>query len=195
MAARNNRSENSAAIERRIAGRLAALRNERGWSLEALAEKAGISRATLSRLERCELSPTAATLGKLCAVHGWTLSRLMADAESVMPDLVRAGDQVSWRDPDSGYVRKAVSPPTLGLRAELVEVCLPPNATVSFETAPIPQLEHHLRILKGDLELEVEGKLFRLHPGDCVRYVLRGASRFRCCGKREVRYLIAIVHP
>ena len=51
-------------IERRIAQRLARLRAERGWSLDALAERTGISRATLSRLERSELSPTAAMLGK-----------------------------------------------------------------------------------------------------------------------------------
>ena len=38
-------------------------------------------RTVRSRLERCELSPTAAMLGSLCAVYGWTLSRLMVDAE------------------------------------------------------------------------------------------------------------------
>ena len=39
-------------VERRIAEQLAALRAERGWSLDGLAERTGISRATLSRLER-----------------------------------------------------------------------------------------------------------------------------------------------
>ena len=80
-------------IERRIAHRLARLRAERGWSLEALAERTGISRATLSRLERSELSPTAAMLGKLCTVYGWTLSRLMAEAETRSPNLVSAAEQ------------------------------------------------------------------------------------------------------
>jgi len=49
-------------IERRISDRLAQLRAQRGWSLDALAERTGISRATLSRVERSELSPTAAML-------------------------------------------------------------------------------------------------------------------------------------
>ena len=35
-------------IERRIAARLAQLRTERDWSLEDVAERSGISRATLS---------------------------------------------------------------------------------------------------------------------------------------------------
>src|SRR5438094_5854227 len=93
-------------IERRIAQRLARLRAERGWSLDALAERTGISRATLSRLERFELSPTAAMLGKLCTVYGWTLSRLMAEAETRPPNLVPASAQAAWKDPETGYRRR-----------------------------------------------------------------------------------------
>jgi hypothetical protein len=43
--------------------------------------------------------------------------------------------------------------------------------------------------------MEVEGKPFRLQAGDCLRYVLRGPTRFRCGGNRDARCLIAIVHP
>ena len=121
----------SKAIERRIAHRLAQLRGERGWSLEALAERTGISRATLSRVERSELSPTAAMLGTLCAAHGWTLSRLMTEAETRPPHVVRAAEQTTWKDPESGYRRRVVSPPSPGLRGELVEVVMPAAASVS----------------------------------------------------------------
>jgi transcriptional regulator with XRE-family HTH domain len=181
--------------ERRIAQRLARLRAEKEWSLEALAERTGISRATLSRLERSELSPTAAMLGKLCSVYGWTLSRLMVEAETRPPNLVAAADQPEWKDPESGYRRRAVSPPGPGLRGELVEVHLPAGASVSFDASPITGLEHHLWMLEGSLTLEVEGSLFRVHAGECLRYVLAGPTRFRGTGKREARYVIAIVHP
>jgi transcriptional regulator with XRE-family HTH domain len=184
-----------AEIERRIAQRLARLRADRGWSLEALAERSGISRATLSRLERTELSPTAAMLGKLCTVYGWTLSRLMADVETRPPTLVPPSEQPEWKDPDSKYRRRAVSPPAPGLRGELVEVRLPAGATVSFDTSPVPRLEHHLWVLDGSLTLEVDGSEYRLRPGDCLRYVLSGPSRFKGTGKREARYVVAIVHP
>jgi transcriptional regulator with XRE-family HTH domain len=182
-------------VERRIAQRLARLRIDRGWSLETLADRTGISRATLSRLERAELSPTAAMLGKLCTSYGWTLSRLMADAETRPPNLVSRPDQAEWKDPESGYVRRAVSPPAPGLRGELVEVRMPAGASVSFDASPIAGLEHHLWMLEGVLTLEVEGTPFRLRAGDCLRYVLAGPTRFHSAGKREARYVIAIVHP
>jgi transcriptional regulator with XRE-family HTH domain len=182
-------------IEQRIARRLSRLRAERQWSLEALAERTGISRATLSRLERAELSPTAAMLGKLCTVYGWTLSRFMAEAETRAPNLVPARDQSEWKDPASGYRRRIVSPPAPGLRGELVEVRLPPGASVSFDASPVAGLEHHLWMLDGSLTLEVEGSPFWLRAGDCLRYVLAGPTVFKNPGKREARYLVAMVRP
>jgi transcriptional regulator with XRE-family HTH domain len=188
-------SSTSPGIERRLAQRLARLRAERGWPLEALAERTGISRATLSRLERAELSPTAAMLGKLCAVYGWTLSRLMADAETRAADLVPASEQATWQDPESGYRRRMVSPPAPGLRGELVEVLKPAGATVSFDSAPVAGLEHHLWMVDGGITLEIDGTPFPLRAGDCLRYVLTGPTRFQNTGRRAARYVIAMVRP
>lgn len=181
-------------IEKRIANRLAALRSERAWSLETLAQRTGISRATLSRLERCELSPTAAMLSLLCGQYGWTLSRLMAEAEQRTPSFIPAREQVTWRDPETGYVRRVLSPPHPNLKGELVEVTLPPGSSVSYEASYLPGLEHHLWVLEGSFSLELGGTEFRLEKGDCVRYVLAGPSKF-VCGRRQARYVIALVHP
>ena len=182
-------------IERRIAARLGQLRTERGWSLDALAERAGISRATLSRLERGELSPTAAMLGRLCTTFGWTLSRLMAEAETRAASLVPAAQQAVWTDPDTGYQRRIVSPPGPGLRGELVEIRIPARASVAYDAAPVPGLEHHLWLLEGELTLAVGGSTYQLRPGDTLRYILNGPSRFTATGRRDARYVIGLVHP
>ena len=181
-------------LERRILTRLAQLRADRGWSLETLAARSGVSRATLSRLERAEVSPTAAVLGRLCTVYGWTLSRLMAEAETHAPSLVKKREQLAWTDPESGYRRRAVSPPAADLRGELVEVQIPASATVAFDTSPIPGLEHHLWMLDGALKIEVNGSVSRLRAGDALRYILNGSSRF-VAGTGGARYLIALVRP
>jgi quercetin dioxygenase-like cupin family protein len=72
---------------------------------------------------------------------------------------------------------------------------MPAGASVSFDQAPIAGLEHHLWMLQGSLTLEVEGSTFRLRAGDCLRYVLAGPTRFEATGKREARYVIAMVRP
>jgi len=190
-----NDTSGLSSLDRQIARRLQVLRAGQGWTLEVLAARTGISRASLSRLERGELSPTATMLGALCAQYGWTISRLMAEAENGLPAVVRAQDQVIWKDPESGYVRRIVSPPNPHLKGELVEVTLPVGASITYDVSPLPGLEHHLWMLSGALRLEIQGTAYQLKKGDCVRYVLSGASRFECRGRRSVRYLISLVHP
>jgi len=119
----------------------------------------------------------------------------MADAETRPPSLVAAGEQRQWKDPETGYRRRVVSPPSSDLRGELVEVRIPARTTVSFDASPVAGLEHHLWMLEGSLALEVEGSLFPLRAGDCLRYVLVGPTRFQTTSKRGARYLVAIVRP
>ncbi|MBL8229598.1 MAG: helix-turn-helix domain-containing protein [Bryobacterales bacterium] len=183
------------AMEQRIGFRLSSLREQRGWTLDDLAERTQISRATLSRIERGELSPTARMLGALCSIYGWTLSRLMTDAESNAGELVRLPLQIEWKDVDTGYWRRAISPPAPGLRGEMVEVKLPPGCVVSYDAAPVIGLEHHLWMMQGRLRLTVGGTDFELEPGDCLRYVLKGSSRFEGLGEETVHYVIAMVNP
>ena len=133
-------------------------------------------------------------LSTLCGQYGWTLSRLMAEAENGAPSVVRAKEQVNWRDPETGYVRRILSPPHPGLKGELVEVIIPAETSISYDASYLPGLEHHLWMIEGRLSLEIGGTRFDLEKGDCVRYVLSGPSRF-VSGKRGTRYLISMVHP
>jgi len=189
------REAESSVIERRLAARLAELRMARALSLDDLAALTGISRASLSRIERAELSPTATQLNRLCAAHGWTLSRLMAAAEGEAPALVRREDQPAWTDPATGFRRRAASPPGPGLRVELVEGELPEGAEIAYDRAPVAGMEQHVLLQSGSLEFTEAGLVFPLRPGDCVRVRLRGPTRFRSLGPGPARYVIAICAP
>lgn len=182
-------------LELRLAARLAELRTERAWSLDDLAERAGVSRSTLSRLERAEISPTTALLGKLCATYQLTMSQLLAEVEPAPAPLVRADRQAVWRDDDAGISRRSVSPPSAGLRGELVEVTLRPGADIAYDGSPVPGLEHHVWILEGAVEITVEGTAHEARTGDCLRFRLWGSSRWRCPGPAPVRYVLTIVLP
>ncbi|MGX1882500.1 helix-turn-helix domain-containing protein [Streptomyces sp. NPDC055287] len=182
-------------LEGRLAARLCELRTEQGWSLEELARRTDVSRSTLSRLERGEISPTASLLGNLCAVYGRTMSRLLAEVESEPPQLVRVDRQLVWRDHESGFTRRSVSPPHPGLRGELVEGVLRPDADIAYEGPPVPGIEQHIWVLEGALEVTVGGVAHEIHAGDCLRFRLWGPSRFHCPGPGPVRYAVMVVLP
>jgi transcriptional regulator with XRE-family HTH domain len=98
-------------IDSRIAARLKELRAARGWSLDELAKRSEVSRATLSRLEKAEVSASAAVLGKLCAVYGLPMSRLIMMAEAGYTPLLHPADQPIWKDAKAGFTRRSLSPP------------------------------------------------------------------------------------
>ncbi|MEU4098583.1 XRE family transcriptional regulator [Streptomyces sp. NPDC026673] len=186
-----------ASVDARLAVRLAELRDERGWSLDELAARTGISRSTLSRLERAEISPTAALLGRLCAAYERTMSRLLAEVESGREpaQLVRSAEQRVWTDAPSGFERRSVSPPHPALRAEIVEGVLRPGADITYEGPPVAGLEHHVWVREGALRVTVQGHAHDLAPGDCLRYRLWGTSRFHCPGPGPARYAVVLVLP
>src|SRR6267378_3479296 len=105
-------------------------RAARGLSASGLAEASGVSRAMIAKIERGEVQPTAALLGRLSAALGLTLSELFARTEGQTPRLARATDQTVWVDPKTGYRRRSVSP--TGGATQLVEVELPAGAEVAY---------------------------------------------------------------
>ncbi len=177
----------------RLADRLKALRNERGWSLDGLAERSSVSRATLSRMEKCEVSPTASVLGRLCAAYGMTMSRLMAMVEDDHLPLVRRSEQAVWVDDETGFERRSVSPPAESLTCEVLECYLPPGTKLAYPGPPRSGLEHHLVLQEGELEITIEDKLYHLTPGDCLRYKLHGANAFCAHEELGARYSLVVL--
>lgn len=186
-------NSDDASIDRRIAQRLKGLRIERDWSLDELAGRCDVSRATLSRLENAEVSPTASVLGKLCAAYGLTMSRLMRMVEDDFAPVVRHGAQPVWTDPEIGFRRRSVSPPARNLAAEVLECEIEPGTRITYDAPPRPGLEHHLLLVEGQLQVIVDGRCHELQPGDCLRYQLFGSSAFATPGHCAARYILCIL--
>lgn len=180
-------------IDIRIAQRLRALRAERGWSLDELAKRSTVSRATLSRLENAEVSPTAHVLGKLCAAYGLTLSRLMHLVEGTFAPVVRRADQPVWADPEIGFRRRSVSPPAQTLAGEALRCEIDAATRIDYDAPPRPGLEHHLLMLEGRLTVTVDGQAHDLGPGDCLRYQLFGSSSFVTSAHSGAAYVLFVV--
>ncbi|HEV7416687.1 MAG TPA: XRE family transcriptional regulator [Tianweitania sediminis] len=174
-----------------LAEHLRGVRSSRGLSLAEVSAKSGISRATLSRIENAEVSPTVETLGRLASAFALPLSQLFAPLEPNFPALVRHEDQSLWTDPSHGFARRAVSPPSGQLKLEMIEGEIEPHQRFAYDRPSIPGHEHHLVLLAGMLVLTVDGVRHELRPGDCLRYQLQGPSSFET-GDRSARYIIAM---
>ncbi|MEQ5839527.1 XRE family transcriptional regulator [Paraburkholderia acidicola] len=180
-------------FDRQIAQRLKSLRAAQNWSLDELASRSAISRATLSRLENAEVSPTASVLGKLCTAYGLTMSRLMRMVEEDFAPVVRRSAQTVWTDPEHGFRRRSVSPPAQTLSGEALACELEAGTRIEYEDTPRPGLEHHLILIEGQLAVTVDGQTHDLQAGDCLRYQLFGPSVFETPQKNSARYFLFIV--
>ena len=140
-------------IDSAISARVHRERAERHWTLNDLAERAGVSKAMISKIERGEVSPTAALLGRLSAAFGITLSAFFADQRPHRGPIRRA-EQPIWRDPATGYIRRQVAASATS-PIELTQVDLPPGASVSFPAASYHRMSHVIWVLAGRLTFEI----------------------------------------
>jgi transcriptional regulator with XRE-family HTH domain len=176
----------------RIAARIREEREARDWSLADLAQKSGVSRAMISKIERSEASPTAALLGRLAGAFGLTLSALLARAELRAGQILRAADQPQWRDPQTGYVRRHVSPAT-DVPIEMIQVELPAGAEVTFPASSYVFLRHLIWVLKGRL-IFIEGDItHELGSGDCIALGSPAQCTYRSPGPKPCSYLVIVI--
>ena len=180
-------------INTRIAGRVRALRDARGLSLDALAAKCAVSRSMLSLIERGESSPTAVVLEKIATGLGVPLARLFDDVTAPASPVSHGSERTSWRDPQSGYVRRNISPPNFPSPIQLVEVLLPPGARVAYETgAREVSIHQQIWVQEGELEVRVGRLTHQLAQDDCLAMQLSEPTAFRNSGRRATRYIVVL---
>ena len=179
-------------LDERLAARVALERGARGWGMAELATRSGVSRAMISKIERCETKPTASLLGKLSAAFGLPLSLLLARVEGEPSRLARAKSQLRWIDPETGYRRRALSPPSDGL-LQLTEVELPPRARVMFPAAAYSFIHQQIWVLDGRLTLREGVDTHELATGDCLTLGPPAECTFENVTRRMCRYIVVVV--
>jgi transcriptional regulator with XRE-family HTH domain len=180
-------------LHRRIAERVRELRAARGLSLEALAAASGVSRSMISLVERGERSPTAVVLAKLASGLGVLLPSLFEAADRPTGPLSRRDEQPAWRDPESGYLRRDVSPPGTPQPTRIVEVEFPPGGRVAFENGPRDAAVHQqVWVLGGTIDVTVGADRHRLHAGDCLAMRLDRPTMFHNPTRKPTRYAVVI---
>jgi transcriptional regulator with XRE-family HTH domain len=157
-------------VARAIGGRVRQGRNSRGWTLDQLAERCGVSRRMLVSIEQGSANPSIATLLLISDALGIGLPALVDMGRSPGLRLTRAGTApVLWRG-------------TLGGRAVLVAGTEPPDVTELWDWTLGPGESHSspahaagtrelLLVLDGQVELRVGQHAEVLATGDSATFV------------------------
>ena len=156
---------------RQIANALRVLRSGRGWSLDRTAQETGVSKAMLGQIERCESSPTIATLWKIASGFQTSLSSLIEPAPVASPDgVIRRSVEALRNQPGpDGMLVAALFPYAPQFRFELFELTLLPGYERLSE-AHEPGVTEHVIVLRGPMEVLVEGEWIALAEGEAVRF-------------------------
>jgi transcriptional regulator with XRE-family HTH domain len=176
-----------------IGDRLKALRARQSFTLDQLAQRSGVSRAMISRIERGEASPTASLLARLCESLGLSLSAFFEPDQPSGSPIVRKAEQRLWRDPVTGYLRRTISPPGMPSRVDIVEVEFPPGARVSFPPREESRvMTQHIWLYEGGLEMILPNETYRLEPGDCLFMHIGDAFEFYNPSDQPARYAVVL---
>jgi transcriptional regulator with XRE-family HTH domain len=152
-----------------LARAVAALRAERGWSLDALAARSGVSKGVLVAVEQGRSNPNLATLARIGDAFGVPVTRLLEGAEeSVIRISSEADARVLWTGSagGTGTIIAATPPPWA---AELWRWLLEPGERFGGESHA-PGLRELTVVESGELTLTVAGRIYRLGAGEGARF-------------------------
>jgi transcriptional regulator with XRE-family HTH domain len=187
----------AAAIARTIGRKVRASRTERGWTLDALADRSGVSRRMLVNVEQGTTNPSIATLLRLSDALGIGLPALVdtSDDSTEAVTLRRAGEVAAmWTSPAGGsaVMVAGTGAPDVG---ELWDWRLGPGDDYRGEAHRAGTRELVL-VLSGALDLVVGESVHRLKPGDSASFDGSVAHAYRNASTaRPARFSLAVIEP
>ena len=177
----------------RLGARIKELRRRRGLTLEDLAERAGVSRAMISKVERGEKNPTLVVTAKVAEGLGVTISELVRVEERREIVVIPRERRMTVRDPETGFERQLLSPTFGGRGVEFVRNVVPRGSTSGKFSPHRRGVEEHVVVEKGRLRAVVGGEEHLLEAGDALYFEADVSHRFDNAGDGECSYYLVIV--
>ncbi|MDV8151286.1 XRE family transcriptional regulator [Acinetobacter pittii] len=182
-------------INIRIAQQVRELRLARGYTLDVLATRCQVSRSAISLIERGEASPTAVVLEKLANGLGVPLTQLFdipQNNQSPQP-MVRRTQQSEWKDPETGYIRRQVSPPNWKSPFQIVEIEFPPQSRITYEISETSKVvQQQLWVVEGEIDIQLGDSSYALSTGDCLAMQLNQPVIYSNNSSHVARYILVV---
>jgi XRE family transcriptional regulator, regulator of sulfur utilization len=174
---------------------LKSLRKQHGWSLDQAAHNTGVSKAMLGQIERGESSPTLATLWKIAGGFHMSISHFLMPAEPGAGNtLVRSADAVRQQPASDSMLIAPLFPYDPRFGFEWLELTLLPGY-VRESDAHEPGVTEHVTVIRGTMDLLVDGEWKPLSEGDAVRFAADRPHGYRNLGSAPAVFHNLIHYP
>lgn len=178
-----------------IGERVRARRRARGWTLDELAERSGVSRRMLVNVEQGVTNASIATLLRLSEALAIGLPALVAPPDSDAPfEIHRAGTQPSlWTGEHGGeaFLAAGVAMPDA---VELWDWTLAPGDAHASEPH-VTGTQELLIVIEGEIVLSVAGEEAVLGAGDAVSFPGDAVHGYRNEGATAARFTLTVFEP
>lgn len=151
-----------------LAQSVKAHRESRGLSLGGLAEKAGISKTSLSKIEAGQGNPSLEVLCRIAGALNVPVGTLFAEESRTQLHVIRK-DEGQIVVSASGLSIRPLLMEGRNQRTEIYEMTLTSGAAY-HSVAHAPGTEEFVICIEGDLRLGPKGQEVLLQPGDAVRF-------------------------
>jgi len=174
---------------------LAALRAKRQLTLDALSQRAGVSKSMLSQIERNQANPTVAVVWRLAHALGVELSELLEGAKPAQTDIefVPAHATPSLASPDGLARLRILGPIELAGQYEWYELIVQPGGELRSQPHE-PGSREHLSVLSGELVVEAGAQHQLLGLGETARYAADQPHAIRNSSDQLAVGLLVVLH-
>ncbi len=166
------------------------LRKERDLTLEAVADRAGVTKGFLSLVERGQTTISVPNLLRVCEILGVPVGSLFDYPDSAV---VRSGRGAPVEMGGSGIREYLLTPATEPHLQVMRSVLQPGGGTGGAYTLDSETV--FVFVLRGSLRLTVDGQQCLLEAGDCYTFSPRAAHSWENPGTEESEVLWSIVPP
>lgn len=170
-------------------------RSARGWTLDQLAARSGVSRRMIVNVEAGTSNASIATLLRLATALQVSLADLVADERSddAVVITTSSGREALWRGEAGGSAVLVASADTPDM-LELWEWTLEPGERFESE-AHRPGTRELLHVIAGRLDLTLGGERRTLRAGDAASYAADVPHSYANGARRPVHFAMTVFEP
>jgi transcriptional regulator with XRE-family HTH domain len=170
------------------------LRSDRGWSLDHMAGRSGVSKGMLVQIEQARTNPSIGTLCRLADAFGVTLAQIVELSDTTSVRVVDPDEVVRLWNGEQGSAGDLLVGADRREHVELWRWTIAPGDTHESE-GHLEGTREMMAVLSGTLTLDVGDSTHVVRTGGAVLFDGDVPHAYRNAHKRPLDMVLVVVQP